>query len=152
MAIDGVQTRSLRVIPDERGRLMEILRCDDPLFRRFGQLYMTSVYPGVVKAWHYHKAQYDNLATIKGMIKLVLYDDRSGSPTRGQVMELFIGEHNPMLVQVPPNVHHGFKNIGLEEALVINCPTEPYNRAQPDEHRLEAHTSQIPYDWARKDR
>ena len=152
MAIEGVQTKTLRVLPDERGRLMEILRCDDPIFRRFGQAYMTSVYPGVVKAWHYHKAQYDNLAVVKGMVKLVLYDDRAGSSTRGELQEFFIGDHNPLLVQVPPNVYHGFKNIGAEEALVINCATEPYNRSQPDEYRLDPHTPQIPYDWARKDR
>ena len=152
MAIEGVQTKPLRVIPDERGRLMEILRCDDPVFRRFGQIYMTSVYPGAVKAWHYHKTQYDNLAAVKGMVKLVLYDDRPASSTRGELMELFIGDHNPLLVQVPPSVYHGFKGLGAEESLVINCPTEPYNRSQPDEYRLDAHTPQIPYDWARKDR
>ena len=152
MAIEGVQTKTLCMIPDERGRLMEILRNDDPIFRRFGQVYMTTVYPGVVKAWHYHKVQYDNIAAIKGMLKLVLYDDRPGSATRGQLQEFFIGEHHPLLVQVPPMVLHGFKGISADETLVINCTTEPYNRSQPDECRLDAHTSQIPYDWARKDR
>ncbi len=152
MAIDGVQTKPLRVIPDERGRLMEILRADDPLFRQFGQIYMTSIYPGAVKAWHYHKLQYDNLAIVKGMLKLVLYDARPGSASCGQVQEFFIGEHNPLLVQVPPMVYHGFKGIGAEETLVINCPTEPYNRSKPDEYRLDAHAPEVPYDWARKDR
>ena len=152
MAIDGVQTKTLRVIPDERGRLMEILRSDDPIFRQFGQAYMTSVYPGAVKAWHYHKLQYDHLAVVKGMLKLVLYDARPGSATRGQLQEFFIGDHNPLLVQVPPMVYHGFKGIGLDETLVINCATEPYNRTEPDEYRLDPHTPQVPYDWARKDR
>ncbi len=152
MTIDGVQTKTLRVIPDERGRLMEILRCDDPIFRQFGQVYMTSVYPGAVKAWHYHKLQYDHLAVVKGMLKLVLYDARPGSATLGQLQELFIGDQNPLLVQIPPMVYHGFKGIGLDETLVINCTTEPYNRAEPDEYRLDPHTPQIPYDWARKDR
>jgi len=152
VTIDGVQTKTLRVIPDERGRLMEILRCDDPIFRQFGQVYMTSVYPGAVKAWHYHKLQYDHLAVVKGMLKLVLYDARPGSATLGQLQELFIGDQNPLLVQIPPMVYHGFKGIGLDETLVINCTTEPYNRAEPDEYRLDPHTPQIPYDWARKDR
>lgn len=152
MAIDGVQTKPLRVMPDERGRLMEILRCDDPLFRKFGQAYMTTVYPGVVKAWHYHRLQWDSFAVVRGMIKLALYDSREGSPTRGQVQEFFLGEHNPLLVQIPPMVYHGFKGIGTEEAIIINLPTEPYNRAEPDEYRLEAHTKDIPYDWARQDR
>lgn len=152
MAIDGVHVKQLKVIPDERGRLMEILRCDDPIFQKFGQLYMTTVHPGVVKGWHYHKLQTDNFSVVRGMIKLVLFDDREGSPTRGEVQEFFIGEHNPLLVQIPPLVYHGFKGVGTEEAIAINCPTEPYNRERPDEFRLDAHTDKIPYDWGRKDR
>ncbi len=142
----------MKVIPDERGRVMEIFRRDDPIFHKFGQVYMTTVYPGVVKAWHYHKKQTDNLAVVRGMLKLALYDDREGSPTRGQLDELFIGEHNPCLVRIPPMVYHGFKGISTEETVVINCPTEPYNHADPDEYRIEAHTDKIPYEWARKDR
>ena len=152
MAIDGVKVKRLKVIPDERGRLMEILRCDDPLFIKFGQMYMTTAYPGVVKAWHYHKLQTDSFACVKGMLKLALYDAREDSPTHGEVAEFFIGEANPCLVQIPAGVYHGFKGIGTEEAIVVNCPTEPYNREQPDEERLDAHTDEIPYDWSRKDR
>lgn len=152
MAIDGVRTKPLRVVPDERGRLMEILRNDDDLFVKFGQAYMTTVYPGVVKAWHYHKKQHDSFAVVRGMIKLALYDSREGSPTKGQVQEFFLGDHNPLLVQIPPMVYHGFKGISVEEAIIINLPTETYNRQEPDEFRLDAHTDQIPYDWARKDR
>ena len=151
MAIEGVRIKPLKVIPDERGRLMEILRCDDPLFQKFGQVYMTTVYPGVVKAWHYHKIQTDSFAVVHGMLKLALYDSREGSPTQGEVNEFFMGEHNPILVQIPNGVYHGFKCIGEEEAIVVNCPTEPYNPDQPDEYRLDAHTQDIPYDWARKD-
>ena len=152
MAIDGVQVKRLKVIPDDRGRLMEILRRDDPLFIKFGQVYMTTAFPGVVKAWHYHKLQTDSFTCVKGMLKLALYDARENSPTRGEVAEFFIGESNPCLVQIPPGVYHGFKGIGVEEAVVVNCPTEPYNREQPDEERLDAHTDEIPYDWSRKDR
>ena len=151
MPIHGVQTKPLKVIPDERGRLMEILRCDDALFRKFGQVYMTTIYPGVVKAWHYHKVQHDSFAVVRGMLKLALYDPREDSPTRGQVQEFFIGDHNPLLIQIPPMVYHGFKGISAEETIVINCPTEPYDRTAPDEYRLEAHTKEIPYDWTRKD-
>ena len=151
MAIEGVHIKPLRVIPDERGRLMEILRCDDSLFQKFGQLYMTTVYPGVVKAWHYHKIQTDSFTVVRGMLKLALYDDREGSSTQGEVNEFFMGEHNPILVQIPKGVYHGFKGIGTKETIVINCPTEPYNREQPDEYRLDAHTKDVPYDWARKD-
>jgi len=150
--IDGVRTKQLRPIPDERGRLMEVLRCDDELFIRFGQAYITTAYPNVVKAWHYHRKQHDNFTCIRGMMKLVLYDSREGSSTHGQVNEFFLGEHNPLMVQIPPGVMHGFKCISDYEAIVLNCTTEPYNRLEPDELRTPAHSPDIPYDWDRKDR
>lgn len=149
--IDGVATKTLNVIPDERGRLMEILRSDDDIFTQFGQVYMTTTYPGVVKAWHYHKKQEDFIACIKGMIKLVLYDDREGSPTRGQIDEFYVGDHKPRLVRVPRMVYHGWKCISLDEALIINAPTMVYNYGKPDEFRIDPHTNDIPYDWERKD-
>ncbi len=149
--IEGVRVKPLRMIPDERGRLMELLRADDEIFIKFGQVYMTTVYPGVVKAWHYHKKQYDNFVAVRGMIKLVLYDPREDSPTRGEINEFFLGDWNPQLVQIPPGVYHGFKCISETEAIVINIPTEVYDHAQPDEYRLDPHKGGIPYDWARKD-
>ena len=130
---------------------MELLRSDWPEFEKFGQVYVTAVYPGVVKGWHYHKKQTDNFVCVKGMAKVVLYDPREGSPTRGQVNEFFIGELNPMLVQIPPGVYHGFKGISQDIALIVNIPTELYNYEQPDEYRLPPHTAEIPYDWSRKD-
>jgi len=149
--IQGVKVKSLRIIPDERGRVMEIFRCDDDLFKKFGQVYITTAYPHVVKAWHYHKKQTDNFTVIKGMMKVVLYDPRKDSPTYGLVNEIFMGEHNPILVQIPPFVYHGFKTISEEEAIMVNIPTEPYRREEPDEYRLDPHTKKIPYDWSRKD-
>jgi dTDP-4-dehydrorhamnose 3,5-epimerase len=110
--IDGVKTKALRLIPDERGWLMEILRADEgELFTTFGQVYVSATYPGVVKAWHYHKEQIDNFACVAGMVKLVLFDPRPGSPTEGVVNELFVGSRNPLLVQVPRLVYHGWKCI-----------------------------------------
>ena len=149
--IDGVKIKELKVIPDERGRLMEILRSDDDTFARFGQVYMTTAYPGVVKAWHYHKIQADNMAVVFGMMKLVLYDGREQSPTKGEVMEIFFGEHHPCLVTIPPMIYHGFKCISDKEAIVVNVPTEAYNRREPDEYRVHPHDNDIPYRWERKD-
>jgi len=149
--IDGVKTKALRVIPDERGRVMEILRRDDELFQGFGQVYMTTTYPGVVKAWHKHEKQTDNIACLAGMIKMVVYDSRPGSPTRGEINQFYIGVHNPMLVQVPAGVYHGWMCVSEEEALIVNIPTEPYDRTDPDEQRLDPHQNDIPYDWKRKD-
>jgi len=149
--IEGVRTRKLRLIPDERGYLMEMLRSDWEEFQQCGQVYVTAVYPGVVKGWHYHKLQTDYFICVAGMAKVVLYDGREDSPTHGEVNEFFMGTQNPMLLVIPPGVMHGFKGISPEIALIVNVPTELYNYDEPDEHRLPAHTDKIPYDWARKD-
>ena len=149
--IDGVKIKKLKVIPDERGRLMEIFRADDEFFEKFGQVYLTTAYPGVVKGWHYHKKQADNMAVVKGMMKIVLYDGRQKSTTYKEINEIFAGVHNPVLVHIPPFVYHGFKCISEEEALVVNIPTEVYHYNTPDEFRLPAHGSRIKYDWGRKD-
>jgi len=149
--IDGVKVKKLRVIPDERGRLMEILRRDDEFFQKFGQVYMTTTYPGVVKAWHKHEKQADNIACVGGMIKMALYDGRPGSPTFKEIDEFYLGVHNPSLVHVPPGILHGWMGVSQEEAVIINIPTEPYDREHPDEQRLDPHENDIPYLWTRKD-
>jgi len=149
--IEGVKQKKLKVIPDERGRLMEMLRSDDDIFLKFGQVYMTTAYPGVVKGWHYHKVQTDNFIVVKGMMKIVLYDGRKESKTFGEVNEFFLGEHNTTLLQIPNFVLHGFKCISDTEAICINLPTETYTYNEPDEFRVDPHSKEIPYDWDRKD-
>jgi len=146
-SIEGVILKDLLLIPDERGWLMEILRCDDSLFNKFGQVYVSTAYPGVVKAWHYHKNQTDNFTCVKGMMKVALYDARKDSPTYQALMEIFVGEKNPILIHVPPYIYHGFKAIGTETAFFISIPTMPYNYQDPDEHRLPPDSPEIPYDW-----
>lgn len=145
--INGVKIKKLKVIPDERGRLMEILRRDDEQFKRFGQVYMTTAYPGVVKAWHYHKMQTDNFTCVSGKIRLALYDSRPTSATFKSIDEFVLSLNEPVLVQIPPLVYHGFKCISNEEAIVINTITHPYNRQKPDEYRVDAFDNNIPYDW-----
>ena len=145
--IEGVRIKKLKVIPDERGRLMEILRCDDEVFLKFGQIYITTNYPGVVKAWHYHKIQTDNVCCVKGMIKAVLYDARENSSTYKKINEFFSGDYNPILISIPPGVYHGWKCISDVESIAVNMPTEPYNCENPDEYRLSPDTKEIPYDW-----
>lgn len=145
--IEGVKTKELRVITDERGWLMEILRVDDEIFEKFGQVYLTTAYPDVVKAWHYHKKQTDNFTCIKGMMKVALFDGREDSPTYKEVNEFFIGDKNPLLISVPPLVYHGFKAIGTETAYFLSIPTLPYDYDEPDEYRLPPDTKEIPYDW-----
>lgn len=145
--IDGVVTKQLKQVSDERGWLMEILRSDWEHFQKFGQAYVTAAYPQVVKAWHMHRKQTDNIACIKGMIKLVLYDGRKKSKTKGEINEFVIGERNLLLVKIPPEVWHGFKTISEDHALILNVPTELYNYEEPDEQRLPPDTDKIPYDW-----
>lgn len=145
--IEGVVTKQLKQVTDERGWLIEILRNDWEHFQKFGQVYITAAYPQVVKAWHMHKKQTDNITCIKGMIKLVLYDEREKSKTKNEINDLVIGERNPLLVKIPPGIWHGFKAITEENALVLNVPTELYNYNQPDEYRLPPNTDKIPYDW-----
>jgi dTDP-4-dehydrorhamnose 3,5-epimerase len=145
--IKGAALKPLRPLTDERGRLMEILRSDEELFKKFGQVYMTTAYPGVVKAWHLHQLQTDHFTCVHGMMKVVLFDGRKDSPTKGEVNEFFIGEHNQQLLVIPNLVYHGFKCIGEKEAIIINVPTEAYDYKKPDEVRLPYDTPEIPYDW-----
>lgn len=149
--IHDVIVKRLKVVPDERGRLMEIMRNDDPFFRKFGQVYLTTNYPGVVKAWHFHKKQDDHVCCVSGMIKLVIYDGREESATRGEINEFFMGPHNPVLVKIPALCHHGWKCISENESLVLSVPSEAYDYQHPDEYRVAPHGGGIPYDWSRKD-
>src|SRR6059036_650875 len=124
--IEGVKIKRLKVIPDERGLLMEMMRDDDEFFQKFGQVYLSVVYPGAVKGLHYHKKQTDNFVFVRGMAKVVLYDRREGSPTRGDINELFLGEQNPILLVKPHFVLHGMKGIGTESAYLVNTPSVHY--------------------------
>ncbi len=148
--IHGVKIKPLTRIADERGTIMHMLRADDPEFERFGEIYFSTVYPGVVKGWHGHKRMTLNYAVISGMIKLVLYDDREDSPTRGEIQEIFMGDDNYVLVTIPPRIWNGFKGIGVKPAIVANCATLPHD---PDEiYRLDPFSDRIPYDWGIKHR
>lgn len=146
--IDGVKVTSLKQILDERGKVMHMLRRDDPHFEQFGEIYFSCVYPGAIKAWHRHKKMTLNYAVPYGEIKLVLYDNRANSPTRGDLMELFLGPDNYQLVTIPPKVWNGFKGVGTRTSIVANCATLPHD---PDEiERMDPFDNDIPYDWSLK--
>ena len=149
--IDGVAARRTTVIPDERGRLGEIFRADDPWFEKFGQVYFTTTYPCVVKAWHYHAKQTDHFYVIAGTVKIALYDGRDDSPTKGTVNELYLGQYCPGLVRIPPGVLHGWMCVSPHEAFIVNVVSEMYDYDNPDEFRTHPHDNDIPYDWTRKD-
>jgi len=143
--IEGVVITPLRQIPDERGKIMHMMRCDDPQFERFGEIYFSGVYPGAIKAWHVHREMTLHYAVVIGMIKFVLYDARPGSPTHGELQEIFMGEQNYCRVRVPPGVYNGFKGMGTEMALVANCPTLPFDANEIE--RLDPFSTAIPYNW-----
>src|SRR5437870_2521183 len=142
-----LKVRPLKPIHDERGYLMEMLRSDWPEFTRFGQVYVTIGYPNIVKGWHFHKVQTDNFIVVRGQAKVVCYDNRDGSKTKGKVNEFFPGERNPMLIQIPPFVVHGFKAVGGESVTLVNVPTELYKYDKPDEFRIPYNSKDIPYNW-----
>jgi dTDP-4-dehydrorhamnose 3,5-epimerase len=143
--IDGVQIIPLRQIVDERGKVMHMLRNDAAHFRGFGEVYFSAVHSGVVKAWHIHKKMVLNYAVPVGKIKLVLYDDRAESPTKGEIQEIYLGPDNYNLVVIPALVWNGFKGAGSETALVANCATIPHDPAEIE--RMDPADPRIPYDW-----
>lgn len=144
--IHDVTVTPLRTIPDERGAVMHMLREDGETFQRFGEIYFSLVYPGAIKGWHLHRRMTLNYAVPTGMVKLVCYDDRDDSPTRGAVQEIFLGDLNYALVTIPPFVWNGFKGVGGAPALVANCATIPHD---PDEiERRDPFDDSVPYDWA----
>jgi len=144
--IDGVHVSLRRQIVDERGKIMHMLRRDDPEFEAFGEVYFSWVNAGVVKAWHVHSEMTLNYACPHGLVKLVLYDDRAGSPTNGELMELLLGPDDYRLVTVPPGVWNGFKGVAAHPSLVCNCATVPHS---PEEiTRKDPFSPDIPYDWA----
>lgn len=146
--IHDVSIRPLRQIPDERGKIMHMLRVDDPYFEKFGEIYFSTVYPGAIKGWHLHKEMTLNYAVVLGSIKLALYDERENSPTKGELIELFLGDGNYSLVTIPPMIWNGFKGIGATPAIVANCATLPHH---PEEIiRLDPLNNHIPYNWELK--
>lgn len=148
--IEGVLIKPLKQIPDERGKIMHMLRADDPHFEQFGEVYFSTVYPGVIKGWHLHTRMTLNYAVVSGMIKLVLYDVREDSSTKGELQELYVGEDNYALVKIPFGVYNGFKGVGLKPAIVANCSTIPHD---PEEIlRIDPFSNEIPYNWNLKHR
>lgn len=147
--IEGVIVTSLRQIRDDRGKVMKMLSRDDTVFREFGEIYFSTVHPGVVKGWHLHTRMWLNYAVVSGEIRLVLFDDREGSSTRGEIQEIRLGPEEYQLVTVPPGIWNGFSGMGHTDAIVANCASMPHD---PNEIlRRDPHDGSIPYDWSRRD-
>jgi len=146
--IDGVIVVRRNKIPDERGSILHMLKKEDPEFIKFGEIYFSNIFPNVIKGWHIHSKMELNYVTVVGDIKLVLYDDREGSKTRGGLMEIFMGERNSLLVKVPKMIWNGFKCVGLKEAVVANCSSLSHDPGEIK--RLDPLSKEIPYDWTLK--
>jgi dTDP-4-dehydrorhamnose 3,5-epimerase len=144
--IDGVVFREAVTHPDERGTLCEIFNpawglSDEPLV----YVYQITIRPGQVKGFVLHRTYSDRLFFSLGTAKIVLYDDREDSPTRGTLNELHFGDHNRALLVIPPGVWHGVQNVGTTDALFVNCPTKPYDHEDPDKWALPKDSDLIPY-------
>lgn len=148
--INGVIITPLKQICDERGKVMHMLRKDSEVFQSFGEIYFSSVYPGSIKAWHIHKVMTLNYAVVCGNIKLVLFDDRENSSTKGETQEIFLGTDNYCLVTIPPLVWNGFKGIGNVTAIVANCASIPHDPKEIE--RLDPADHRISYNWDIKHR
>ena len=146
--IADIEIIPLRQIPDERGKIMHMLRADAPHFEAFGEIYFATAHPGVIKGWHVHKRQTQNYAVLQGMAKIVLYDPREDSPTYGEIQEVFMGEDNYVLLKIPPGIINGWKGVGMKTVLLANCATEPHDPTEIE--RIDPFTPDIPYDWALK--
>jgi dTDP-4-dehydrorhamnose 3,5-epimerase len=146
--IEGVKVIPLRRIPDERGTVCHMLKRTDPHFIEFGEIYFSTVYPGVIKGWHKHRDMTLNYACIFGRIKVVLYDEREGSPTMGSLMEIFLGPDSYSLAVIPPGIWNGFKGMSEPYAIVANCCTHPHDPSRST--RLDPFSNDIPYDWSVK--
>ncbi len=150
--IEGVRIEQVRWKPDERGRLAELFRADEDDLPPFGQVHVTTVLPGAIKGWHRHRRRTDVLAVVSGMVRLGLFDERGESRTRGELMELFLGDHQPLRVTIPPGVWFGLKGYGEKEAIVVVLTDRPRDPKDPDEERWHPVANEIPFDWDRRDR
>ena len=143
--IEGVKIVPKKMIVDERGKIMHMLKATDDEFIEFGEIYFSTAWPGAVKAWHIHQWMTVNNVVLVGHAKLVMYDIREDSPTKGNLLEVYLGEDNHVLVQIPPGIANGYKAYGNKEVVLANCGTHPHD---PTEMlRMPPFTDEIPYDW-----
>lgn len=143
--IEGVVMQPLRQIIDERGRVMHMLQNNNPLFKGFGEVYFSEVLPGIIKAWKLHNQSTQLFAVPVGQIRLVLYDNRPNSPSKGNTQEIITGRDNYQLIQIPPNIWYGYTCIGDVPALVANVIDSPYD--QNESKTLPPNEKSIPYNW-----
>ena len=143
--IQGVEIINKNQIVDDRGIILHMLRVDDKNYKKFGEIYFSTINPNKIKAWHFHKLMTLNYVTEHGSIKLVLYDDREGSTTKGKVQEIMLSNKNPYLVSIPPKIWNGFCSANSEDAILANCSDIPHDKDEIV--RLPFDDPKFPYKW-----
>ena len=143
--IEGVKISELKVISDKRGKIMHMMRTDSPVFKKFGEIYFSTIYKNIIKGWHLHLTSTLNYACIKGKVKLVLFDDRKNSKSKNQYQEIILTPEKYFLVTIPPNIWNGFKGIAKEESIIANCLTLPHNEREMV--RKDPFDKSFNYEW-----
>jgi dTDP-4-dehydrorhamnose 3,5-epimerase len=150
--IDGVVVKDCVLHADDRGTLLEVIRDDEPVFREVRQTTFTVTYPGVIKAFHWHRRQWDVWFFSSGMAQVVLHDLREDGATHGQTDVYYMGEYRPLVIAIPPGVAHGYRVLGAVPAGLLYHTTEHYDQADPDEERLPFDDARIGFDWTTRNR
>ena len=143
--IQDVKIYQKKVIADDRGKILHMMRNDDSYFSKFGEIYFSYVFPKKIKAWHIHKRMTLNYVSVYGKIKLVLYDDRETSSTKGTIQEIFLSNENHLLVTIPPLIWNGFTSADNNEAILANCSDIPHDKSEI--LRLNYNDKKFPYNW-----
>jgi len=155
--IDGVKIKQLTVhqdipdTPDElngaRGVLMEVVRDDDGLMKKFGQTTFTITHRGTIKGFHWHQKQDDVWFVATGRAKVVLHDLRESSPTKGETQTLYAGTGDYKVILIPAGVVHGYKVVSDEPVLMFYHTTMSYDPKDPDEQRIAYDDPTIAFNW-----
>ena len=143
--IQGVEIIKKNQIVDDRGVILHMLRVDDKNYKKFGEIYFSTVNPNKIKAWHFHKLMTLNYAVVHGSIKLVLYDDRDESKTKGTIQEIILSNENHYLVSIPPKIWNGFCSSDNKHAILANCSDIPHDKEEII--RLPFDDPKFPYKW-----
>ena len=143
--IDGIKITPLKIISDNRGSVMHMLRSDSDVFEKFGEIYFSTIFKDSIKAWHLHKEATLNYACIFGKVKLALFDDRMQSITYGLYQELYLSLDSYSLITIPPNIWNGFKGLNENHSIIANCLTLPHN--EKEMVRLDSNDSKFKYKW-----
>ena len=145
MKIEGVVITELKIIRDERGQVMHMMRNDSDVFKSFGEIYFSTIFEDKIKAWHLHKEATLNYACISGEVRLVLYDDREESKSKGEYEDIILSPKKYFLITIPPNIWNGFKGLAKGESIIANCLNLPHN--EKEMVREDHFNKKFQYDW-----